>query len=271
VLGGHVHSERVSRVDGALLVRPGVNGHRLLEVELDEDGARVTRLDPSDAPRDERLVAALRSRLAETGLDEPVATVDEPLVRNEKTVFGGECRIGNFVADAYRWVADADVGLQNSGGIRTGPPLAGEVTLADLVSVLPFAEPVVVAEVTGEELLAIFRQAGATAADFGEPGWWHGHVSGARIVWDEGRARLIEAAVGGAPVEPTETYTVATAEYLLHSDHEFPALSERHRVGERDVQHEVLAAYAREFGVDAAIEGRIERRCTANQTATSGP
>ncbi len=260
ILGGHVHSERVDRVDGTLITRPGVNGEALLEVELDADGARARRHDPSDAHCDDRLAAAVESRMAEAGLDGVVATVDDPIERTETTVFGGECRVGNFVADAYRWVADADVGLQNSGGVRTGPSLAGKVTTVDLISLVPFGEPVVAAELTGEELRAAFDQLGGDAVDFGEDHWWHGHVSGAQVVWDDARDELIEATVGGEPIDADATYRVATSEYLLHSDHEFPAITERHRAGEYRIQHEALVAYARSVGVDPALEGRIRRR-----------
>ncbi|WP_224449276.1 bifunctional metallophosphatase/5'-nucleotidase [Haloprofundus salilacus] len=260
VLGGHVHSERVERVDETLLLRPGVNGRTVLELTLD-DGTRADRHDPneSDAPVDESLVAALRGRLAESGLDTVVARAETPLRRSEEVVFGGECAIGNFVADAYRWAADTDVGLQNSGGIRNGPPLSGEVTVADLVSVVPFAEPVVVAELTGEELLTAFRQASGGIVDFGEPHWWHGHLSGATVRWDDEREELLSACVGGEPVDPERLYRVATAEYLLHGDHEFPVIEERHRAGEFGIQHEILAEYAREVGLSASVEGRIRR------------
>ncbi|WP_117595002.1 bifunctional metallophosphatase/5'-nucleotidase [Haloprofundus halophilus] len=261
VLGGHVHSARVEYVDDTLLLRPGVNGRTVLEVTLDGDGARAQRhrLGERDAPVDGALVAALRSRLAESGLDSVVGEAETPMRRSEGIVFGGECAVGNFVADAYRWAADADVGLQNSGGIRNGPPLSGEVTVADLVSVVPFAEPVVVAELTGEELLTAFRQAAGGAVDFGEPHWWHGHVSGATLRWDDDRNDLDGVRVGGDPVDPDRLYRVATAEYLLHSDHEFPVIEQRHRAGEYGIQHEILAEYAREFGVSASVDGRIRR------------
>ena len=71
---------------------------------------------------------------------------------------------------------------------------------------------------------------------------------------------VIEATVGGVPIDPEAQYAVATPEYLLHSDHEFPTLTERHRIGETGIQYEVLAAYAREHGIDPVIEGRIVRR-----------
>jgi len=259
VLGGHIHSERAEDVDGVLCTRPGVNGETVLEVTLDEDGAGVTRHSPEGAPVDEHLADGLRERIAAAGLDEPVGTVEEPIVRSEETVHGGECRLGNLVADAYRAATDADVGLQNAGGLRLGHDLAGEVTLADLLSVLPFEEPIVVVELTGAELRAALSEMSAAVVDFGEDGWWHGHLSGARVVWDDDREELIDARVDGERVDPDRLYRVATPEYLLHSDHEFPTIEERHRADEHGIQHEVLAEYVREHGIAPEKEGRIER------------
>ncbi|QLG26688.1 5'-nucleotidase C-terminal domain-containing protein [Halorarum halophilum] len=259
VLGGHVHTERAEEVDGVLCTRPGVNGEAVLEIELTGDGATATRHDPSDWSPNERLADALRERMHAAGLDQVVGHVDEPIERTEGTIHGGESRVGNLVADAYRYAADADVGLQNAGGIRLGDDLAGDVTLADLISTVPFEEPVVTVELTGAELLDAFRQMSAAVVDFGEPHWWHGHVSGAEIVWDDSERELLEARVAGEPVDPDGTYRVATPEYLLHSDHEFPAIEERHRAAEHGIQHDVLAEYIRDHGLDARIEGRIRR------------
>jgi 2',3'-cyclic-nucleotide 2'-phosphodiesterase (5'-nucleotidase family) len=270
VLGGHVHSVRTEYVDGTLCTRTGVNGHQFIEVELGAEGgdgatargdggtrASARVIDPSKGPIHQGLTAALRRRREAAGLTETVATVDDPLYRTDETTFGGESRIGNFVADAYRAAADADVGLQNGGGIREGPPLEGEVTLADLVSVLPFEEPVVVVELTGRELLQVFSEADGGELDFGEPDWWHAHLSGASLRWDEEAGELLEAHVDGEPIDPERLYRVATAEYLLHSDHEFPTIEQRHRAGEVGIQHDVLADHARDGGLDVAVEGRL--------------
>jgi UDP-sugar diphosphatase len=271
ILGGHLHVERHERVGGTLLLRPGANGEAIFEVRLDAEGPiSAERRATADAPPADDVVSALRGRVDAAGLDEVVARVERPLPRDEPTVYGGESRIGNAVADAYRWALGTDVGLQNSGGIRKGPALSGAVTVADLVSVVPFEERVVRAELAGSELLDVFRESAAEVVDFGEPGWWHGHVSGAELVWDAGASELTEARVGGEPIDPDRIYTLATSAYVLHTDHEFPTLSERHRAGEGDIQFEVLADYAREFGLDATIEGRIRRISQATAASETG-
>jgi len=260
ILGGHVHAERNDRVDDTPLLRPGANGHAVFEVAFDATGPiRIARHTTADATVADDVASALRERAADAGLDEVVARVDDPVDRTDAAVFRGETRIGNFVADAYRRAVDADVGLQNSGGIRDGPALAGGVTVADLVSVLPFEERVVEATVTGAELRQILAESAAAVVDFGEPDWWHGHVSGVRVRWDDDANRLLSARVGGEPIDPGAEYTVATSAYLLHTSHEFPTLREQHRTDEGDVQYEVLADYARTAGIDPEIEGRVRR------------
>ncbi len=262
VLGGHVHSERIERIDGTVLTRPGVNGEVIMEVSL-PDG-EVTRHAVADGPLHEPVAASLRERMAAEGLTDVVAHVDDPVERTERTCFRGESRIGNFVADAYRWAAleagfeEPVVGLQNSGGIREGPPLAGDVTLADLMSVIPFPERVAVLEVPGRVLRSAFAEA-ARNVGFGESEWWHAHVSNARLEYDHGERELVGASVGGRPVEGGRNYRVATSEYLLHTEGEFPSLTPEFRVGTLSVQYEVLAAYARAEGIVPRIEGRVVR------------
>ncbi|WP_135303086.1 bifunctional metallophosphatase/5'-nucleotidase [Haloarcula amylovorans] len=261
ILGGHVHERRIDYIDGTLLTRPGSNGHVVVDVDL--GGARPTAQfrTVEDGDRMETVTSAVEGRLAETGLNDVVAHVEEPISREKTDAYGGESRIGNVVADAYRWATGADVGLQNGGGIRRDEsPLAGDVTVADLVSVVPFEEPVVVAEVTGAELRAICREASGRVVEHGDSDWWHAHVSGLELVWDRETQSVERLRVGGDPVADGETYTLATSEYLLHTTVEFPTLTESHRVAAYDLQYEVLAEYARSDGIDAAVTGRVVRR-----------
>ncbi|MFB6084275.1 MAG: bifunctional UDP-sugar hydrolase/5'-nucleotidase [Halorientalis sp.] len=256
ILGGHVHTPRVDRVADTLLTRPGANARNLLEVDLDRvpstDAATVHEV--ADGPLEASVAGAMERRRAAAGLDEVVGHVADPISRDRAVKHTGECRIGNFVADAYRWAGDADVGLQNSGGIREGPPLVGEVTVADLVSVVPFDEPVTVAELTGRELRRLCREADGEHVQ-AVPDRWHAHVSGLTVSRNGSGVEAVR--LDGAPPSPEETYTVATTDYLLHTDHEFPVLDESHRVERLATQYEVLAAYAREHGIDPAVEGRI--------------
>jgi len=257
VLGGHLHSETAELVDGVPLTRPGVNGRRLVEVDL--DSGAVTLHDVRDGPVDERLHETVERRRQAADLSTVVTTVDDPVRRDEETVFGGEAPIGNFVADAFRLEGvdrEVDLALQNSGGIRSGPPLSGDVTVADLVSLLPFEEQVVAVAVDG----ATLREALASAGDrlsFGAENWWHAHLSGASLRYHRDGG-LESVTVGGEPLADDRTYTLATSEFVLGAGDEFSALDETCPVLERGrVQYEALVAHARERGVTTPVEGRI--------------
>lgn len=262
VLGGHVHSRRLERVDGTLIARPGVNGRAIVEAELtrasaDADLIELADADPPVAPG---LADRLRAYGDGAGLDRVVGRAETPLTRTNETVYGGESRIGNFVTDAYRHGADADVGLQNSGGIRLGDPLAGPVAVADCISVVPFEELLVSVGLTGAELRAVAHQMAGTTTNFGEEGWWHGHVSGAQIVYNTQTATLERLTVGGQPVDGDDEYRVAVPEYLLYTDSEFPAIEPHHRVAEHGIQHELLVEHAQNGGLTVGREDRIVLR-----------
>jgi len=196
---------------------PGVNGETVVEVDLGgagtpgrddgEDAVPTATLhEPDGVEPIAGLEAALEERMAAADLDEVVDRVDEPIERTGEVVHGGECRVGNFAADAFCWALDADVGLSNAGGLRQGDPWVGDdVTKADLISLIPFEEPVALASVTGAELRDVLREMAAPDVDFGKDDWWHGHVSNARVVWDADGERLLEATVGGEPIDPEGT------------------------------------------------------------------
>jgi 2',3'-cyclic-nucleotide 2'-phosphodiesterase (5'-nucleotidase family) len=258
VLGGHLHAETVERFDDTVLTRPGVNGEVCFEV-VPATG-EVVRHEVADGPLDAGLADALRERMAAADLDEMVAHVEDPIERTETACFHGESRIGNFVADAYLWAGEGDVALQNSGGVRSGPPLAGAVTVADLVSVIPFDEPAVVLEVDGATLRRTFAEAGGSDIGFGAPDWWHAHVAGAELVYDHADGELVSATVGGDPLEDDRRYRLVTADYLCHTDDEFPSLTGLDPVETLDTQYELLVDYAREHGIEPELEGRIRRR-----------
>jgi len=261
ILGGHVHERRIDRVAGTLLTRPGANGDAVVEVDLGGTEPTASFREVADGPVDDRVQTAVEDRLAEAGLDEVVGHAEEPLDRSRETTYGGECRLGNLVADAYRWATGADVGLQNSGGLRNDTvPLAGALTVADMVSVVPFEEPLTVAELTGAELRTLCRQASGRRVRFGEPDWWHAHLSGAEVVWDPETDTVERLTVDGKPVRDDETYTLATSNYLYYTTQEFPVLTESHRVEVASVQYEALTDYVRANGVDAALDGRVRCR-----------
>ena len=256
ILGGHDHTAHVERVAGTLVARPGANGRRLLAVELDDGEPTVTAHTVMDGPLDENVESALRERMDETGLSESVTTLDRPLGVERRDLFG-ESRVGNFVTDALRWRAGTEVAMLRAG-IREVGSLSGTVTAADLIGVLPFDNDLAVLELSGEQLLESFRECDHSYRYPEVPDRRVGHISGASLVWDE-PGTLAEARVGDEPLDTEATYSVAVDFHHVESNHLFSAFDERDVVLTVGTAYEALIEYAREFGIDPEIEGRIRR------------
>ena len=261
LLAGHVHSERRDRIGGTLLVRPGANGRVVWEVELGDE-TTATRHAVADAPRHEGVAERLRARLAEAGFAEEVGVADEPLVRDRAACFAGERRVTNFVTDAYRWACDADVSYVDTRMLRSGPALEDEVTVAAVVGLAPFEAGLYRTELLGATLRDLAEEAVATderaRRSPTDEAWW-AHFSGMTVVWNSDDEAVHEVRVGGDSLEPKTEYTLATSGYVVDTD-EFPAIGREHVIDQWGVQYDALVEYAREVGVSAEIDGRIDVR-----------
>ncbi len=69
-----------------------------------------------------------------------------------------ETNLGDLCADAVRYVMNADIGYMNGGGLRAAIP-NGNITFNDLLSILPFNNTVVLAEVSGQILKDMMEMA----------------------------------------------------------------------------------------------------------------
>jgi 2',3'-cyclic-nucleotide 2'-phosphodiesterase (5'-nucleotidase family) len=258
VLGGHVHDVFTEVIDGTAVVRAGRAGESFSAVTLGDD-PEITIHEVDDEHVDQDLAARLRERMAEHGLDEVVATVEEPIERSEAAATTAESRIGNVVVDALRWKSGADVALSPPGAMRAGDPLVGEVTVADLVSLTPYDDDLVVVELPGDRLREAFVAVPFGYHDDGYPDRHCSHVSGATVVWDDEAGELLNATVGGDPIDSEETYTVGTASYIVETDHVNAAFGPEDAVSRHGLAREAIVEYAREEGLNPSLEGRIRR------------
>ncbi len=124
-----------------------------------------------------------------------------------------------FLARAFR----ADVALQNSGGVRIDIA-AGDVTIADAYTLLPFANTLVELEMTGAEINLALEQGLSNRLDAG--GSSGAFPYGAGIMWDlditqpfGSRFSNIEIRRKGeaafAPLDPAATYIVVANSFMV--------------------------------------------------------
>ncbi|MGB1209736.1 MAG: bifunctional metallophosphatase/5'-nucleotidase, partial [Paracoccaceae bacterium] len=172
---------------------------------------------------DEQTVA----RVAE--LAEPLEEIRNRVVAESATAINGdrdscriqECEMGNLVADAMLdRVADQGVtiAIANSGGLRASID-AGEVTMGEVLTVLPFQNTLSTFEISGQVVIDALEN-GVSQVE--EVKGRFPQVAGLKFTWDASVApnegRIVEVLVatedGYVPIDPAATYRVVTNNYV---------------------------------------------------------
>ena len=176
---------------------------------------------------DELLGQVVASTTVELTIYDPTA-VDasgNPL----RIVRSQETNLGDLCADAYRDQSGADIAFVNGGGIRVSIP-KGDITYGDIIKVHPFGNMMTVIEVTGQQILDALEW-GSRGVPSQNGGFLQ--VSGLTYEIDvsidtpcvsddngmcvsiEGPRRVQNVTVGGEPIDPEKTYTLASHDYML--------------------------------------------------------
>ncbi|MGE5517526.1 MAG: bifunctional metallophosphatase/5'-nucleotidase [Bacteroidota bacterium] len=226
ILGGHDHNAVTIEEGSTLIVKAGHDGVWLAAVDMVVDRAATPRvrsagwrLLPTRGEAGDPELAAIAQRYAgemDAAMDVPLASLAATLDSRQEAARGGESSFGDFVADSLREALNADIALINGGGLRGNRlyPAGSKLTRADIVREMPFGNTVMLLEVSGSDILAALEQgvskAPALAGRFPQ-------VAGLSFSYDAkapvGR-RVLNASLGGAPIEPARRYRLATTDYL---------------------------------------------------------
>ncbi|MEP1767590.1 MAG: 5'-nucleotidase C-terminal domain-containing protein [Sulfitobacter sp.] len=235
VVGGHSHTLFSNTKEGAMAYPTMVGnvpvvqayayskyvGH--LELTFDDAGNLVsatgdTILLDSSVAEDEAAVA----RIAE--LAGPIEEMKTRVIGATSDVVDGsrdvcrakECAMGNLVADAMLdRVADqgVQIAIQNGGGLRASIDM-GEVTMGEVLTVLPFQNTLSTFDVTGAGIVEALEN-GVSQLEDGAGRF--AQVAGMTYAFDasaEVGARVSDVMVGGAPIDLAATYLAVTNNYV---------------------------------------------------------
>ncbi|MFI3254656.1 MAG: 5'-nucleotidase C-terminal domain-containing protein [Eubacteriales bacterium] len=213
--------------------------------------------------------------VAETDVDllMSVPETGDYLVRNQET------NLGNLLADAFRIMMDADIGLANGGGTRANI-MAGDITYEDIISVQPFGNETTSISISGQTLVDSLEM-GARYTPDSSGGFMS--VSGmtyeinttieSSVVVDEagnfdhvdGEYRVQNVKVAGKALDYDAMYTVASNDYILQDFGDGMAMfTDAEVVKDRTmIDNEMLILFIKDYlgGVIgeeyADVEGRI--------------
>jgi 5'-nucleotidase len=168
-----------------------------------EDAQTVARIAEMAAPLEE-----IRNKV--------VASTAAPINGDRATCRVMECEMGNLVADAMLdRVADQGVtiAIANSGGLRSSID-AGDVTMGEVFTVLPFQNTLSTFEVTGETVVAALENG---VSEIEEVAGRFPQVAGITFTVDpaaEVGSRISDVMVGGVAIDLAATYGVVSNNYV---------------------------------------------------------
>ncbi|GEM85529.1 bifunctional metallophosphatase/5'-nucleotidase [Meiothermus granaticius] len=273
ILGGHDHEPMWKVVNGTLIWKTGSDWRNLglLKVypmkglkALVIPQELVVNAKVAEQPAMKALVSQYSDQLSK-GLAAVVGEAKVPLDAREKMVRAQEAPLGDLIADAMRAYTKADVAITNGGGIRTDRVYeAGPITKKDILSILPFGNTVISLKLTGEQLKAALEN-GVSQVEKGAGRF--PQVSGLSFTYDPSRPvgqRVLEVKVGSEPLNPTQTYVVATNDYMGNGGDGYSMLKGAPRViaeNSAPLMAQVVMDYIQAKGsVAPQVEGRIVKK-----------
>ncbi len=262
VVSGHTHSAYNCTLDGKLVTSASSAGRLLTDIDLRvrrSDGTVVSKTAQNvivtrDVPKDPAQTALLARYLpvADKIGNRIVGSIAASLTRDANNA--GESSLGGVVADAFLEAGrhapggNAEIAIWNPGGIRADLAMApgvrpAPVTYAQVFSVVPFGNELIVKSISGKVLLQMLEeQFGADrrrimqvsngftySYDPSRPG-------GQRINRDSIR-------INGAPLDMNRNYRLATSNFLWDSGDGLNALSAGTDPLLVGVDHDLLADY----------------------------
>ena len=180
----------------------------IMDGNVAEDAETVARIAELAKPLDEIRTKVVAEASAAVEGDRSICRVQE-------------CEMGNLVADAMLdRVKDqgVSIAIANSGGIRASLE-PGEVTMGEVLTILPFQNTLSTFEISGEGVVAALEN-GVSQVE--EVKGRFPQVAGLKFTWDpsvapnEGRVQEVMVAEGDGyvAIDPAKTYVVVTNNYV---------------------------------------------------------
>ncbi len=169
----------------------------------------------------------------------------------------GESNLGNLIADAFKQIMGAEIGLTNPSGLRDDIQ-AGEIKWGQIFSTLPFANHIVTVTLTGQDLYDLFEQQ------------WMGsyinmlQISGINYSYDPTKPlghKIIAIHYQNKPLDKNKVYTIATSDFMASGSGVFSVMKRAKMIKVGDKDHETAIAYIKQLPqpFKVGIEGRIKK------------
>jgi len=219
IIGAHSHTriEKPRVVNGVIICQTGANCENIGELDVTVENHKVTsydgkllRLWARHEKQDNQVTKLVDEMKAK--VDQEYNEVIGTLVSDWRRGSQNESNIGDFVADAMREAAGADVGVTNSSGIRKDLN-AGPVKKIDLFEINPFRNYLCTFTLSGAELRKFAKGHIESIARGRSPL----QMSGLRCTWKrkEVGVDILSVKVNGQDVDDAKQYVIVTSDFMI--------------------------------------------------------
>nr|WP_307775101.1 bifunctional UDP-sugar hydrolase/5'-nucleotidase [uncultured Cetobacterium sp.] len=269
IIDGHSHTklEEKKMVNGVTIVQTGEYSKNVgvVKVDLDKLKDRASSIDYTlytkevilngDHPvQEDPVVKAKMDEIsAKQKMITDVKVGESPILLQGDRAYvrTGETNLAQLITDSMIWKTGADVAITNGGGIRASIN-PGEVTVGDVISVLPFGNYVITKEITGANLQKAVEHG---LREYPNSLGGMAQIAGMTVkfnVKNPAYRRVLEIKVGDKKLDPNKVYTVATNDFMAAGGDGYSSLATGKEVAHYGGLDEVLIEYIQQVG----IEGR---------------
>ncbi len=190
-------------------------------------------------------------------LNEVIGKTEIPLNGERADVRSKPTNLANMISDSIKWKTDADIALQNGGGIRASID-AGDISYRDILTVLPFGNTVYVMQLKGSEIMQLIDFMVTIPAGAGA----YPHLAGLTFTYENEQVKNVK--VNGKAIEMDKVYRLATNNYLAMGGDGYEVLSKNGDKGYDTgfVAADVLRGYIEHLGTitEYTSEARYNRK-----------
>ncbi len=161
-----------------------------------------------------------------------------------------QSNLGTLIANGILYVTGADIALMNGGGIRDSIP-AGDITLKQIYTVMPFGNYIQTGKLKGSELKAVLENG---VGKLPAPDGRFPHLAGWSYTLDVTKPageRISNILVGGQPVDPNKDYLFATLNFEFNGGDDYRMLIGKAQ-NDFPSDAEVFQKYAQHLGTITA-------------------
>ncbi|OOR99194.1 bifunctional UDP-sugar hydrolase/5'-nucleotidase [Haemophilus paracuniculus] len=187
-----------------------------------EDGTSEYRLYKEEIKADPALQAELQKYQDEGDklLGQVVGEVKGgKLEGNRDIVRFHQTNLGRLIAQSQMQRVGADIGIMNSGGIRTSIE-EGAVTYKNIIAVQPFGNMISTVEMKGQELLDYLTEVAIKEPNTGA----YPQFAGISMTVDRAAKKISDVKIGGKPFDMNKTYKISVPDYCASGGDGYPVL-----------------------------------------------